>query len=359
MKEEEKMDIKRKCNKFLSGHYPQPPKQFYLAMAQYTDEKERGDLYGDGPGLQAFEKRIAQLLGKEACLFMPSGTMAQVIALKIYAQKKANSQVAFHETSHLELYEEKSYQHLHQLQSELLGEPERVITLRDIKKVKSHPAAILLELPMRVLGGQLPSWNELKEIRAYTQEKNIPLHLDGARIWECAAFYQKTYREIATLFDSVYISFYKGIGALAGAALLGTQDFIEHAKPWLRRHGGNLITQHPFYLSAQKGLEKHLHRFADYYQKTQRIAQVLEQFPEVVLNPRTPQSNMFHLYFQKDKELLEKRVYEYAQKTGLLLFKTLPLEKEKMPGFECYIGECALDLTESEINAAFSFILTS
>ena len=71
------------------------------------------------------------------------------------------------------------------------------------------------------------------------------MHMDGARLWESAPFYGRSYAEIAALFDTVYVSFYKGVGAIAGAALAGPADFIAEARVWQRRHGGDLVNSTP------------------------------------------------------------------------------------------------------------------
>jgi threonine aldolase len=81
-----------------------------------------------------------------------------------------------------------------------------------------------LELPQREIGGLLPEWDDLVAQAAWTRERGIALHLDGARLWEAAPFYERSYAEIAGLFDSVYVSFYKGLGALAGPRLRATRS---------------------------------------------------------------------------------------------------------------------------------------
>ena len=91
-------------------------------------------------------------------------------------------------------------------------------------KSKEPVASLLLELPQRDLGGQLPTWDELVAQTAWAHEHGAAAHMDGARLWESAPFYGRSYAEISGLFDSIYVSFYKGIGALAGSALAGSAE---------------------------------------------------------------------------------------------------------------------------------------
>ena len=90
-----------------------------------------------------------------------------------------------------------------------MGSANRLLTLEDLKAITEPVGALLLELPQRDLGGQLPSWEALNEITKWAHEHSTPTHLDGARLWECRPFYGREYAEIARLFDTVYVSFYK------------------------------------------------------------------------------------------------------------------------------------------------------
>src|SRR5437588_11299935 len=107
------------------------------------------DRYGRGEVINRFEAEVASLLGKEAAVFMPSGTMCQQIALRIWAQRRGTSNVAFHPKSHLEIHEEKSYQRLHGLSGILVGRANRLLTLDDLKAIKEPVGTLLIELPQR------------------------------------------------------------------------------------------------------------------------------------------------------------------------------------------------------------------
>src|SRR6478736_4911133 len=104
---DELMAAQAACTRFLSHDFARSPREELLALAEAAGPDERADMYGRGAIITDFEARIAELLGKEAAVFMPSGTMAQQIALRIWADRQGGRTIAFHPTCHLELHEEK------------------------------------------------------------------------------------------------------------------------------------------------------------------------------------------------------------------------------------------------------------
>jgi threonine aldolase len=147
------------------------------------DSSIEADIYGTGRIINDFEKEIAQLLGKESAVFFPSGTMAQQIALRMWSDKLGLKKVAYHPLCHLEIHEKDGLKVLHHLESILLGSSDRLFTIQDLESVSEPIACLLIELPQREIGGQLPSWEELVEISEYCKNKGIKLHLDGARLF--------------------------------------------------------------------------------------------------------------------------------------------------------------------------------
>ena len=279
--------IRKNCTQFLTGHYRQTPHQILTQLATATTPQTKADMYGTGDLIDKFTREMCELLGKPACIFMPSGTMAQQIALRIWSQRHNNPNIAFHPKSHLEIHEHKAYQFLHNLRGIHVGKANEMMTFDDIQQINQPIAALLIELPQREIGGQLPCWDELKSIHNWAKQHNIALHLDGARIWECKPFYQREYSEICSLFDTVYASFYKGLGGITGAILAGPKDVIDEAHIWQRRHGGDLLHLYPYILSAQQSLQQRLPKMASYHQKAIAIAQIFNSIQgiEIKINP--------------------------------------------------------------------------
>ena len=356
--EDERRAIYRRCERFLNGHGPQRPKAMLLALAEATGADEYADGYGEGALIEQFEQEVANLLGKEAAVFMPSGTMAQQITLRIWSERKGCRTVGLHPTCHLEIHEQRAYQVLHGLIGRLVGNPHQVITLDDLKGVHEPLAALLLELPLREIGGQLPAWDDLEAQSAWARERNIALHMDGARLWESAPYYGRAYAEIATLFDSVYVSFYKGIGGIAGAALAGPADFIAEARVWQRRHGGNLVQLYPYVIAAREGLRQRLPRFAQYHERAVRIAEALSAVAGVVVKPNPPQTNMMHVYLRGDPERLKAAALAIAREEKVSLFSWLAATD--LPDrwvFELSVGDAAEALTDEEITGYFRRVM--
>jgi threonine aldolase len=347
-----------RCDRFLSGHGQQLPRAVLAELAEEAGPDEEPDRYGEGSLIEDFEREIAALLGKEAAIFLPSGTMAQQIALRVWAGSRRTPTVAFHPTCHLEIHEQKGYELLHGLQGRLVGERSRLLTLDDLRAAPGPLAALLLELPQREIGGQLPAWSELEAQVAWARDQGAAVHMDGARLWESGPFYERSYAEIAELFDSVYVSFYKGIGAIAGAALAGPATFIAEARLWQRRHGGNLVQLYPYVLSARANLRRRLERFASYHRRAQAVAQVLTAIPGISVTPDPPQTNMMHVYLRAEATAVLEASTEIARTDGVQLFRRLlPIGVPGVSAFELSIGDAADGMSDAQIGAYFERIM--
>lgn len=354
-----KPDAFSECNRFINGHGRRNPKTAMLDAIATLKDQEACDIYGAGSLIESFEEEIATLLGKEAAVFMPSGTMAQQIALRIWCDKRGNNSIAMHPTSHLEIHEQAAYQKLHSLSSQLIGDASQLFGCSDLEALKLPLAAILWELPQREIGGQLPEWSELNRQITWAKESGIACHLDGARLWEAAPYYQRSLSEIAALFESVYVSFYKGLGGIAGAVLAGDSEFIAEAKIWQRRHGGNLISLYPYVLSARAGLAKHRDNFAGYRDRAQSLAKSLNSLEGIEVVPECPPTNMMHLHIAGDTDALNQANREIAEKHQLQLFSRA---REIIPGLslvELSIGQACESISDQEAKSLFTELLAS
>jgi threonine aldolase len=199
------------CRFALAGHQSHAPAALLHAAAARLGAA-RPDVYGKGEALAAFEQKIAAVLGHAAAVFVPSGTMAQQIALRIVAEHSGRRAFAGHPTNHIVLHEHAGFARLHGLAFVPLGSAERLATLDDVRAIRERIGTLLIELPQREIGGELPPWDELVAIVAEARARGWHLHLDGARLWECGPAFARPYAEIGQLFDTVYVSFYKRTG---------------------------------------------------------------------------------------------------------------------------------------------------
>lgn len=289
-------------------------------LAARAENSPAPDVYGKGPLIEEFEGRMAAMLGKPAALFLPSGTLAQALALRIHSDKRNKTAVGLHPTSHLVLHEHDGYQKLWGLTGILLGHPGEVLTHADLQvQAPEELAAVLLELPMREIGGQLPEWPDLQAQVEWAGRHDIAVHIDGARLWHCPAYYRRSLAEIGALADSVYVSLYKDIGGIAGAVLAGETDFIAEAKVWSRRAGGNLVSFYPYILAAEQGLEDNLAGISDAVDYARNLGPMLASLPGVRVNPATPQSAMFHLHIELDRDTLIQAVADYTEQHDMVV----------------------------------------
>lgn len=346
-------EILARCDNVLPGHGPAVSlKERLTAMAAAMDGSEDADVYGAGDTLDAFEAELAERFGKDAAVFMPSGTMAQQIALRIHCERSGRDTIAMHPSAHLEFAEHLGYRFLHGLQRLQFGAPEavgaRTLTADDFAALGATPGVALLELPYRPLGGVLPPWNDVVAISEWCRERGVPLHLDGARIWQCAGLPHKGFdhdhAQIAAQFDSLYVSFYKDVGALCGAALIGSEDFVAEARVWQRRHGGNLYTQAPFVISARQRLAETLPQMPAWNARAREIAAALAVHPRVRIQPDPPDVNFFQVHLDVAgldlaeggagvgaAERLKARHDDLAEQTGCWLFGAF--QASATPGF--------------------------
>lgn len=288
------------------------------------------DVYGNGGPVEALETRVAQLLGTEAALFVPTGTMAQQIALKCWADRTHNPIVAMHPQAHPLTHEDEALTVLSGL---------RPIKVRnsDIGSCPEPFGTLLLEVPDREAGFILPTWDELTSLVDLARERDAVVHLDGARLWESTFGLGKPLAEIAGLFDSVYVSFYKSLGGISGAALAGAQDFVDQARVWRHRYGGMLFQQWPAALSALHGLDTVLPQLGSYVEHAKVVAQAMG-LPE-------PHTHQFALHLPGDP----KKLTELSGKFLGSFWRDGTLAKT-----EITIAEPALEWTADEVGEAWA-----
>ena len=351
----------RASSRVIHGHGHESVAENLGRIAEWCrDAGVAFDAYGNGDLIQRFEAEVAELLGYPAARFMPSGTLAQQAALRIWAERAGINHVAMHPTAHLELHEQRGYSHLYGLKATLVGPIDRPMLADHLAEVPEQVAAVLIELPTREAGGLLPSWDELEAIKKAGRDREARLHLDGARLWECGPAYERSYAEICDGFDSVYVSFYKGIGALPGAMLLGPEDFVAEAAVWQRRSGGNLYTLTPNVASAAMQFEERLARMPELLERARVAAEVLAAIDGISVKPDPPQVNMFHVFFDLDVEAALGARNRVAEELRLWTFGwVVPVDVPDTCRTEIYIGEAAMEVSDTDIDQAFRLLMST
>ena len=358
MDDRERERIVARCERFVnSWSAPRDPAETFRALADRAGA--RLDVYGGGESVKRLEARVAELLGKEAAVLFPSGTMAQQVALRILCDRSGRPTVGFHPQCHLDVHEERGYEHLHRFHARPIGHRDRLLARADLDEVKEPLGALLLELPQRDLGGQLPTWRDLRAQTTWARRHGAALHLDGARLWQCRPFYRRPLPEIAALFDTVYVSLYKDLAGLGGCVLAGPEDVIEEARVWRVRHGGRLSTYEPMALSAERGLDEILPRMPTFVRKAREIGVALARVDGVEVVPDPPQVAMLHVHVRGELERLSDALFELAKERRTLIAGYFaPTALPRVQKTELSIGAASLDVPTAEIAELYAELVT-
>jgi threonine aldolase len=337
--------LRASCTRFLSWHGMRRPADL---LAEVPDDIAP-DRYGDGGVVAELEAEVSALLGKPAAAFFPSGTMAQQVTLRVHADTRGRRVVLFHPTCHIDRQEGGGYQRLHHLVGRPIGDELRLITLEDLRTVAEPPAALVLELPQREIGGLLPGWEELVEQVEWARERGAAVHMDGARLWGCEAFYGRTLAQIADPFDTVYVSLYKQLGGITGSCLAGPEDLVAEVREWRKRHGGSLYALWPYAASGLAGLRKRLPRMPAYQEHALAIASAVKELPGVEVVPDPPHTPMMHLLLPTGAGELSAAALLMAEQDRIWTWAhSVPTGSSHVQRVELEVGDATLEFTPEE-----------
>ncbi len=317
------------------------------------------DRYGDGGVVAELEAEIAGVLGLPAAVYLPSGTMAQQSVLHVHADRRGRRTIVFHPECHLDRHEGRALERLHGLVGRPVGDRSRLLTLDDLTAVAESPAALVIELPQRDLGGQQPGWDDLQTQVAWARDRGAAAHLDGARLWESSAGYGRSPAEIAALFDTTYVSFYKGIGALPGCCLAGPEDVVAEVREWRGRMGGTLFGLWPGAASALSCLRRRLSRMPEYLDRARAIADAVRDLPGVTVVPDPPQTPMLHLLLRTSPEAFAAAARTLAEQGLWTWEKAMPTGDPGVQRVEFSVGDATMALSIDDVRAAIGVLTAS
>ena len=346
--------LRTTCTRFLTGHGAGRAADLLATIPPDTVT----DRYGDGGAVTELESEIMLVLGKPAAVFVPSGTMAQQAVLRVHADRRDRRVVVFHPACHIDTHEGRGYERLHQLTGRPAGERDRLLGLADLEQVAEPVGSLVIELPQRDLGGQQPDWATLNAQLGWARERGAAVHLDGARLWESAAGYGKPPADIAGLFDTVYVSFYKGLGALPGCCVAGPEDVIAQVREWRHRMGGTLFGLWPNAASALSCLARRLPMMPRYLSHTRAIADALRDLPGATIVPDPPQTPMLHLLLRTTAEDFTAAARRLATEQGLWTWPAAMGTPD--PGtqrVELAVGDATLALRPGEVREIIGNLL--
>ncbi|QEV19436.1 threonine aldolase family protein [Streptomyces alboniger] len=341
-------------------HIPLTERLSALAAAapEVVGADEATDIYGDGV-VATLEEEVARLLGKEAAVFFPTGTMAQQVALRCWAGRTGNATVALHPKAHPELHEGDAFTAVSGLRTVHPTDEPRLPMAGEVREFPEPFGALMLELPLRDAGFVLPDWEELEAVVEAARERDAVVHIDGARLWECTPHFGRPLREIAGLADTVYVSFYKSLEGLSGAALAGPRTLVEEARMWRHRYGGQLFQQFPAAVSALLGLKHVLPRLPAYVAHARVVAEALREgfaaagLPWSRVHPGRPHTHQFQVWLPYASEVLDEASLGQAEETKTFLFgRWFADGPPGLSATEVTVTEEGLDWTADDVKEA-------
>ncbi len=329
------------------------PAQTLRVLADALPDDAAFDSYGTGALIEDLERDVAALLGKESAVFCTSGKAAQLSALRVHADRRGRDVVAGHPRSHIVEDEDDAIGALYGLRVARTGTHADPFTVAELAAVREPLAAVVVELPLRRAGYRVPPWDELVAIAAQAREIDAAFHLDGARLWETAPGYGRSLAEIAALADTVYVSFYKGLGGIAGAALAGDAQTIAAARIWIGRAGATLFRMYPYAIAAREGLRTELPLMPQYHARAVELAAALRDVPGVAVSPDPPACNAFVVHLDGEHAALLAARDAVAESRGLIAFQHLTQTAHpRVCSFELIVGANALALGTARIAGA-------
>jgi len=265
------------------------PRAYAALLAQLCQQADVAeDNYLLGGEMAGFERQWAQVLGKEAAVFMPSGTLANQLALRALAG--ARRRIVVPEMSHIYNDTGDACQTLSALTLMPLAPGAATFTRADVEAVLARTAggrvatevgAIVIESPIRRLSGQMFDWDEAKRISAFARERGIGMHLDGARLFIASAYTGISPAEYAAEFDTVYVSLWKYFNSGVGAILAGPRRLLDGMFHVRRMFGGNLAVGWPAALVARHYMEGFVERLTSAVGVSEAFYTALAGHPKV------------------------------------------------------------------------------
>ena len=286
------------------------------------------DQYGEDPTINALQDRVAALLDKEAALWLPSGTMANQVALRVLT--RPGDDIIVSRESHAVWHETGASAANAGVQFTEIG-ARGVFSVDEFlaaTKARGHPiypptTLVEVENTHNRAGGIVFDQGEIERLCAAARERDIASFLDGARLWNAAAASGRSHATLVAPFDLVAVALSKGLGAPAGSLLAGSRALIDRAVRYRRMAGGAMRQAGILGAAGLYALDHHLDRLVDDHANARRIADRLSQSTRVILDPATVQTNIIVFGLAPDAPDAPTIVAQ-ARDRGVLVFAFTP-----------------------------------
>ncbi len=286
------------------------------------------DVFHEDPTVNRLEERVAALLGKEAAVYVPSGTMSNQIAVKVHTQP--GDELICEATCHVYNYEAGGAAVLSAVTCRTVEGDYGILDVTQledkIRPVNDHlvrTRLVALENTHNRGGGRVYPLEKIQAISAWAWRNGLLMHLDGARLWNAVVATGIPAAEWARHFDSVSVCFSKGLGAPVGSALAGTREFITRARRVRKLFGGGMRQVGVAAAGALYAVEHHVERMADDHRNARVIAQAVADTPGLRLDPPEVETNL--VWFDVDPDLgTAKDVAAALKQRGVLVHAAEP-----------------------------------
>ncbi|NER80402.1 MAG: aminotransferase class I/II-fold pyridoxal phosphate-dependent enzyme [Leptolyngbya sp. SIO1D8] len=275
---------------------PTPEMRQAIAQAVVGD-----DVLGDDPTVKELEATVAALLGKEAAVYMPSGTMTNQVALRVHTEP--GDEVILESQAHIYYYEAGAPAALSGVMCRLVNGQHGIFSAADLQKVirpvdehYPHTKLVCLENTHNRGGGRIFPLEAVQEIAQVCTANHLRLHLDGARLWNACVATGISEADYAAAFDTVSVCFSKGLGAPVGSALVGSQAQIQRARRFRKMFGGAMRQVGMLAAGALYAVQHHRDRLAEDHANAQCLARGLQQIEGIAIDLADVQTNL--VYFQ-------------------------------------------------------------
>jgi threonine aldolase len=299
---------------------PTPEMRRVMASAEVGD-----DVYGEDPTVRDLEERLAELLNKEAALFVPSGTMSNQIALLVHT--RPGDEVVIGEGAHCAWYESGAAAAWSGVQFQVAGSG-GLFGARELEKAIKPPAyyyprtsLVAVENTHNRAGGRVFPLAAAQAVATCARRHGLALHLDGARLWNASAKTGIPEREFAAPFDTVNVCFSKGLGAPVGSALAGPKELIRQAHRFRKMLGGGMRQAGVLASAALYAMEHHRERLAEDHRAARAIAEVLAAAAGAEIDLETVETNIVVIRLPR---AAPEAVVNGAREAGVLLNATGP-----------------------------------
>ncbi len=281
------------------------------------------DVYAEDPTVNRLQERVAELLGKEAALFVPSGVMANQIAIKCHTQP--GEEIIVEAGGHVFNYETAAAAFISNTQVMPIAGARGVMRLEQIiaairSDIYYNPrtALVCLENTHNRAGGTIYPIEEIERISSFVRSRNIRMHLDGARLWNASVATGIPLKTYASHFDTVSVCFSKGLGAPVGSALAGSREIITRARKFRKILGGGMRQAGILAAAAIYAIDHHIDRLAIDHANARLFAGEMDGIPGVVVDPSAVQTNIVVMEIDGTGRTTEECIRQ-AKESGVLL----------------------------------------